>query len=180
MIRIVADPSGRVLPDFKGNLPSRGAYVCPDGQCLMKASRGRLGGALKLSPGAGYRFEELQDAIVQGYSRRVMSLLGQARKSGNAISGTSLVEGELRRWTRPRGLALVASDASGEIAEKIVRRLESAHVPFRIFMTKEGLGTALGKSPRSVVLVTDEGIAGAIEKSLDRYDRVLHKGGSDQ
>jgi ribosomal protein L7Ae-like RNA K-turn-binding protein len=53
-------------------------------------------------------------------------------------------------------------------------------VPFRVFLDKSELGDALGKSPRSVVLVKDAGIAKAIEGSLDRYLRVLGKGGLAQ
>jgi len=179
MVRIVADPSGLLVPDLKGNLPSRGAYVCPDARCIGKASAGRLSTSLKVPKSSGAGPEELQNAMADGYRRRVLSLLGQAKKSGRFISGTNLVEGELRRGPRPRWLAIMARNMSEDISEKMLRSLESASVPFRIFLDKDELGDALGKSPRSVVLVKDEGIANAIVESLDRYLRVLDKGGLD-
>ena len=37
LIRVVRSPEGSVSLDFKGKAPGRGAYVCPDGQCLKKA-----------------------------------------------------------------------------------------------------------------------------------------------
>ena len=37
LIRVVRSPEGAVALDFKGKAPGRGAYVCPDTQCLKKA-----------------------------------------------------------------------------------------------------------------------------------------------
>ena len=34
LIRLVKPPEGPVSLDFKGKLPGRGAYVCPDPACL--------------------------------------------------------------------------------------------------------------------------------------------------
>lgn len=180
MVRIVADPSGSLVPDLKGNLPSRGAYVCPDASCIDKASAGRLSASLKLSKSSGAGSKELQEAVANSYRRRVISLLGQAKKSGRFISGTNLVEGQLRRGPQGHWLAILARDVSEDISEKMLKNLKSASVSFRVFLDKDELGDALGKSPRSVVLVKDAGIAKSIEKSLDRYLRVLGKGGLDQ
>ncbi len=179
MVRIVADPTGQVIPDLKGKLPSRGAYVCPDSGCIDRAARGRLWASLKV-PAGSCRPEEIRSAIAQGYHRRVLSLLGQAKKSGRFVSGTTLVEGELRRRPDARWLGLVAADASGDISEKVQTWLKAASVPYRVTMNKAQLGDALGKSPRSVVLIKDAGISAAINESLDRSSRVLNKGGSDK
>lgn len=181
MVRIVADPSGRIVPDLKGRLPSRGAYVCPDADCIRRAAAGRLGASLKLpGGGAGADHRTVQQAVAEEYRRRVLALLGQARKSGKFTSGTNMVEGEIRRGAGDRWLALVAEDSSGAISEKIRRSLRSASVPCRLFLTRNDLGQALGKSPRSVALIKDQGIARAMEDSMDRYFRVLGKGGLDR
>jgi len=180
MVRIVADPSGHLVPDLRGNLPSRGAYVCPDARCISKASAGRLGASLKVREGSGFDPHGLQEILADGYHRRIISLLGQAKKSGKFTSGTNLVEGELRRGSGAQCLAIIARDVSEDIKEKMQRSLESASVPFRVLLYKDELGDALGQSPRSVVLIKDAGIAKAIVESLDRYMRVLNKGGLDQ
>jgi len=180
MVRIAADPSGLLVPDLKGNLPSRGAYVCPDARCIDRASAGRLRASLKVSESPTTGSKGLQETVANAYRRRVISLLGQAKKSGRFISGTNLVEGELRRGPQTRWFAILARDVSDDISEKMVRSLESASVPFGVLLDKDELGDALGKSPRSVVLVKDAGIAKAIAESLDRYIRVLDKGGLDQ
>ena len=41
LIRVVRSPKGEVSLDFKGKKPGRGAYVCPDPECLKKARKSR-------------------------------------------------------------------------------------------------------------------------------------------
>ena len=41
LIRVVKSPEGQVSLDFKGKAPGRGAYVCPDTQCLKKAMKAK-------------------------------------------------------------------------------------------------------------------------------------------
>ena len=41
LIRVVRSPEGAVSLDFKGKLPGRGAYVCPDPACLARARKSR-------------------------------------------------------------------------------------------------------------------------------------------
>lgn len=37
LIRVVRSPEGEISLDFRGKAPGRGAYVCPNPQCLKKA-----------------------------------------------------------------------------------------------------------------------------------------------
>ncbi|MDD6201303.1 MAG: YlxR family protein [Firmicutes bacterium] len=41
MIRVVRTTDGGVCLDFSGKLNGRGAYVCPDPECLKKAQKSR-------------------------------------------------------------------------------------------------------------------------------------------
>ena len=41
LIRVVRTPEGHVQLDFSGKLNGRGAYVCPDPECLKKARKTR-------------------------------------------------------------------------------------------------------------------------------------------
>jgi ribosomal protein L7Ae-like RNA K-turn-binding protein len=180
MVRIVVSPSGSFVPDVKGNLPGRGAYVCPDVKCISRASAGRLAHSLKAAGDQKSASEGLLKAVALGYRQRVVGLLMQAKKSGKYVSGTNLVEADLRRGPQDNWFAVLAEDASEDIAERITKKLKLARVSFRVFLGKEELGDILGKSPRSVVLIKDSGLARAIEESLDRYFKVLDKGGFDQ
>ena len=41
LIRVVRSPEGEISLDFKGKKPGRGAYVCPNPECLKKARKAR-------------------------------------------------------------------------------------------------------------------------------------------
>ena len=41
LIRVVRSPEGQVSLDFRGKLPGRGAYVCPNPACLAKTKKSK-------------------------------------------------------------------------------------------------------------------------------------------
>ena len=41
LIRVVRSPEGQVSLDFKGKAPGRGAYICPNSECLRRAIRSK-------------------------------------------------------------------------------------------------------------------------------------------
>lgn len=41
LIRAVKSPEGEISLDFRGKKPGRGAYVCPDPQCLAKVKKSK-------------------------------------------------------------------------------------------------------------------------------------------
>ena len=41
LVRIVRSPEGEIHLDATGKMNGRGAYICPDLQCLQKARKGR-------------------------------------------------------------------------------------------------------------------------------------------
>ncbi len=41
LIRVVRSPEGTVCLDFGGKAPGRGAYLCPNPECLKKAIRSK-------------------------------------------------------------------------------------------------------------------------------------------
>ena len=41
LIRVVRSPEGGISLDFKGKKPGRGAYLCPDPECLKRARKSR-------------------------------------------------------------------------------------------------------------------------------------------
>ena len=41
LIRVVKSPEGAISLDEKGRMPGRGAYVCPDVECLRRARKSR-------------------------------------------------------------------------------------------------------------------------------------------
>ena len=41
LIRVVRSPEGALSLDFRGKLPGRGAYVCPDPACLARVRKAK-------------------------------------------------------------------------------------------------------------------------------------------
>ena len=42
LVRVVRSPEGVISLDFRGKAPGRGAYVCPNLECLRRARKARL------------------------------------------------------------------------------------------------------------------------------------------
>jgi predicted RNA-binding protein YlxR (DUF448 family) len=41
LVRVVKSPQGEISVDFRGKAPGRGAYVCPNSDCLKKAIKSK-------------------------------------------------------------------------------------------------------------------------------------------
>ena len=66
LIRLVKPPEGPVSLDFKGKLPGRGAYVCPDPACLKRARKSRALERAFSSLIMDEVWEELEKQIAEG------------------------------------------------------------------------------------------------------------------
>ena len=65
LIRVVRSPEGSVSLDFKGKAPGRGAYLCPDLQCLKKARKsGSIGRVLEVEIPAEI-YDEMETVMEQ-------------------------------------------------------------------------------------------------------------------
>lgn len=65
LIRVVRSPEGSVALDFKGKAPGRGAYLCPDLQCLKKARKsGSIGRVLEVEIPAEI-YDEMETVMEQ-------------------------------------------------------------------------------------------------------------------
>ena len=61
LIRVVRSPEGEISLDFRGKKPGRGAYLCPDPQCLARVRKSR---ALERAFSAQV-WQEVYDALEQ-------------------------------------------------------------------------------------------------------------------
>lgn len=93
---------------------------------------------------------------------RFLSLLGLARRAGKVASGEAQVEAFLKK--KKGCLLIVAEDAPNAFA-KFSPWAKDLNIPVLVTGKKRDLGHAIGLSPRSVILITDEGFAKAIMKA---------------
>ena len=92
---------------------------------------------------------------------RIYSFLGLARRAGKITSGESQIEAMLKKGKGH--LLILAEDAPG-IHKKYTQWAQDLKLPVLIAGTKRDLGISIGLSPRSTILVMDEGFAKAILK----------------
>ncbi|SDG71884.1 L7Ae/L30e/S12e/Gadd45 family ribosomal protein [Desulfosporosinus hippei] len=90
---------------------------------------------------------------------RIESLVGIARRAGKIASGDAQIEAMLKK--RKGFLLIIADDAHGA-QKKYTQWANDIRLPVLITGTKLELGCSIGLSPRSAVLILDQGFAKAI------------------
>ncbi|MBW9063268.1 RNA-binding protein [Rhizobium herbae] len=118
LIRFVAAPDGRVVPDLKKQLPGRGCWVSADRAVLEKAIAKKLfARALKADVTAG---PELADEVDRLLSMQLAGMMNMARKAAQFISGASKVEQAVR------AMAALATFHAVDAAADGVRKIDQA------------------------------------------------------
>ncbi len=118
LIRFVAAPDGRVVPDLKRNLPGRGAWVTAERGVIAQAvRRGALQRALRGQAAAPPDLPAVTERLLE---RSVLDALSIARKAGQVAAGyakvvTALASGPVAALIHAR-----------EAAEDGVRKIAAA------------------------------------------------------
>jgi predicted RNA-binding protein YlxR (DUF448 family) len=180
LIRFVAGPDARVVPDIKRKLPGRGCWVTAERSHVEKAVAKKLfGRALKADVVAEADLADMVDRLL---AQSALGSLGLARKAGKVVFGATQVDKAIRG-----GEALAVLHAR-EAADDGVRKIDQARratvhlggpetAAYKLFSDAE-LGLALGGANviHAAVLAGDAGRA-AVKRivALDRY-----RGGSPE
>jgi ribosomal protein L7Ae-like RNA K-turn-binding protein len=120
----------------------------------------------------------LQELIQKRVYRKVVSLLGLARRARKVVSGSEAVESAVKR--RSARLILTAADASERSAATIRALAARAGVACHTCLAMDELGAAVGGGPRSSVAVTDPHIAEAVLSVLAIVQAETEAGGDAQ
>ena len=172
LVRYVLSPGGEVLVDYRQKLPGRGAYTCFSDACVRTAvKRQQFGRAFRL-PALAPSADILLDALKVQLLERILGLVGMARKSGNIVSGSSLVLTALG-GPAPPALVLVAEDVSDGIGEKLRGKAAAVGVPCFRLLAKADLGHQVGRDQRSVVAINAGRLAEALREELMRYRQIV-------
>jgi len=173
VVRYILSPDGEVLVDYRRKLPGRGAYTCLDRACIATAvKRNQFERAFKGRVGRRPDERELTSVLADQVRERIVSLLGMARKSGKAVSGSNLVLSSLGDQSRI-AFVLLAEDVSAGIAEKVAGKAERMNTPCFHLFSKDFIGQVMGKGERSVVGVVTGLLAEAILEELIRYKQIV-------
>lgn len=173
MIRFVADPEGRIVPDIAGKLPGRGIWVNASQQALKAAVKKRaFPRAAKAQVQVDENLLEMTEAAI---ARRLVDLISLARKAGQAVTGFEKVKGLLE--TERARVLLQASDGSERGKSKL--RSPPGKDVFIGCLTAQELGLAFGRENVIHGAVTAGGLSQQIIAEGIRLKGVRgHSGGS--
>ncbi len=148
LIRFVVGPDDQVVPDLKGNLPGRGAWVTAKAEAVKEAVKRRaFTRAFKAEVRAA---PDLADQIEEALRRDLRQALSLANKAGAVVSGFTKVEIVIREG----GIAALihsaeaAEDGRRKLAGALRKRYGDAisGIPVIAELTGEELDLALGRS----------------------------------
>ncbi|GGD22560.1 RNA-binding protein [Pyruvatibacter mobilis] len=141
LIRFAIGPEGEVVADLEGKLPGRGIWVSARREAIEKAvAKGLFARAARRSVKAP---ADLADQVEAGLRRRVLALLGLARKAGQLMAGLAKVEDTA---AKAHVVALfLASDAGAEGQRNAGALSARTNAPVVTAFSAEQLGLALGR-----------------------------------
>ena len=96
--------------------------------------------------------------------QKIHSLLGIAMRAGKLVSGEDGTMIDLKKGKL--NLVIVAEDASNNTKKLFKDKSAYRNVAYVYFSTKLQLGLSIGKAPRAVVGVKDEGFANKVIELL--------------
>lgn len=173
LVRLVVGPSAPfVAVDLGRKLGGRGLSVHPTRACVRSASlRGGLARALRGV--AAVDPESVERMIVEQLERRILGLLGSARRTGSLALGADAVRAALH--ANSGDLLLRARDSRGR-GDELARTATALGCATATWGTKASLGDALARSELGVLLVTERGIASAIADCLSQIEALTEDG----
>jgi hypothetical protein len=139
LIRFVLGPSGELVPDLAAKLPGRGVWLTADRDLACKAVAKKLfSRAFRTQVAAP---ADLADRLEAGLARRLVDVIGLARKAGHAVTGFEKVRARLRDGAA--GLLVQASDGAADGKAKLARL--AGGLPRIEVLTAQELGLAFGR-----------------------------------
>ena len=115
LIRIVKSPDNKPVIDIAGKLPGRGAYICPDSECIELAKKsGSLAHAIgvkNIDSDSGFWLE--LETYAKSFDdinltdKRLRAVIGLSRKAGALLIGVD----NIKNFTH-KVLVIIANDCS--------------------------------------------------------------------
>ncbi len=174
LVRYVVAPDGALMVDYRHRLPGRGAYTCCSVACMQAAIEKKQFQRSFRGRCSDCDVNSIRQQLSQALEQKIINLLGMARKSAKAVSGSNAVIAGLRQ-SADIGLVIITEDISPAIADKIKSLADRQQVACSQLLSKDLLGQILGKGERSVVAVERGSLANAILIELHRYKQLVRE-----
>ncbi|MBS0560332.1 MAG: RNA-binding protein [Proteobacteria bacterium] len=157
MIRFVVGPDRAIVPDLAARLPGRGIWLSARDDVLETARA--KGGFARAARGPVKVQADLTAIVRTGLQRRIIELLGLARRAGQAVAGFEKARTMLRAGNA--GLVVQAADGSPEERNRLLSGVAGGP---RVIAPLDGaaLGEAFGRDRAVHVAVAAGRLADAL------------------
>jgi len=164
LVRLVLSPEGELFVDYRGKLPGRGAWVCPEREVLeaLEQKPKLLSRAFRTSVNANGLLEKLQSVNY----RAVMDGLSLASRAGALVGGGKRVREALQS---SRCIGLVFSASTSERLKLDLSARNSEIPVFILGLSPEEIGGQIGKGPRSALAVISSKPGQYLIRELHRH-----------
>jgi len=98
---------------------------------------------------------------------QINSLLGFSMKAGKLISGEELCKKAVQH--QQAHLIILAEDASENTKKLFLDKTSFYKIPLRFYESKEQIGNSIGKLPRAVIAIQDQGFAKKLMEYIDTH-----------
>ena len=124
-IRFVRGPDGRAVPDLRGTLPGRGAWVLPRHALVERAAKSGFSRSFRERTEAG----GLADQVAELLRERALAQLGLARRAGQVVLGFDAVRAEASALAAYLSPEDAGADGVAKITAKLAAAGTGAHIP---------------------------------------------------
>ena len=162
MIRFVLGPDRLIVPDLAARLPGRGFWLSPSANVLEAAIK--RGVFTRAARGPVTLPPELGSLIRSGLTRRIVDLLGLARRAGQAVGGFAKAREALVQART--GLVVQAVDGSDEECRRLLSGSQT--IPVIRPLTASALGAVFGRDHVVHVAVAPGRLAAALTTEAAR------------
>jgi predicted RNA-binding protein YlxR (DUF448 family) len=173
MLRFVVAPDQTLVFDVTATLPGRGLWLSASADVIHSAIKSGI-----LSRAAKQRVTippEFLLLVTTALERRLIELLGLARRGGNAICGFE----KAREWLQEQKAGLVVQAADGSADER-ARFCSGSAVKQVVLLDAARLGKIFGREQAVHVVIGAGRLAKMIENEADRLAAVAGRGRSGQ
>lgn len=178
LLRFVLSPEGELVPDLKGRLPGRGAYICPVAGCLRRAvERRQFGRAFRREPLPASP-QQLLELVRGRLEEKIAGAISLANKAGKVVSGTDAVIATLKGGEAE--LLILARDCAPASAERLLHAAAKGGVEVLTFFDRERLAALIGKEMRVAVAVKAGGLATILKDDIERHRNFCEGGVLDE
>lgn len=163
LLRYVLSPNGEAVLDYNSKLPGRGAYICPERDCIESVVKERGFARAFKQHVSSPSVEVLLDAVTAKAKTRIDSLVIFAVKAGKAFLGTVSVEEGIKKGRVGHLFC------SNELTEKAKDRWRSEtrrkSVPLAFFSFTGAIDKLTGG--KKTIGIADDNISAEIARELE-------------